>query len=720
MNNIKRPNSNYAQDIISKIKKYNGNISNIMSDSENNILTVERFYVSIEKDNIKNLLENIPVEKLNDSGRGFRLTAFKNSKINNVLQVLDATEQQLTSVKGIGNLTAKQVKAAADSILRSLKKDFKFKIDHNKRNNNETNLIIAIYRIKCNRPYLEVCKQIKGNYLAKLTECINLAKLTVSKFKWILSFNTTKEKSIEALQYLSDFLNSSDANNLNHSISNYKYINSFIDENKAWEDFINYPAEYYSILEGIAGIKIDIRKANGDLPKELVERIEDLDLNKSLLKSSLRGYQEFGAKYAIVQKNVLIGDEMGLGKTVEAIAAMAHLKAEGAKYFIVVCPTSVLINWNKEIIKHSDLIPFKLHGSEKERQQEFKYWIEKGGIAVTTYETAKKIEFKYIKKIDLLVADEAHYAKNPLAERTKMLYNLAARSERVLFMTGTPIENRVDEMISLINCLQPEIAKKIKNKNYMYDKKQFKYNIAPVYLRRNQEDVLNELPELIQIEEWVHFGEYEGKVYVEAVKQGRFMSMRQAAWKEDGISNCQKLNRLIEICNEAKENNCKVIVFSFFREIIDTVKKSLGEICMEPITGSVTPTRRQQIVDEFSNKRSGTVLICQIQAGGVGLNIQAANVVVFCEPQIKPALETQAIARAYRMGQINKVVVHRLLTENSVDQRLMEILSKKQQVFDSYARESIVVESSSQAVDITETALIDRILCDEKKRLGYI
>ena len=146
--------------------------------------------------------------------------------------------------------------------------------------------------------------------------------------------------------------------------------------------------------------------------------------------------------------------------------------------------------------------------------------------------------------------------------------------------------------------------------------------------------------------------------------------------------------------------------------------KALGECSPEPITGSVPPARRQQIIDDFTKAPAGTSLVCQVQAGGVGLNIQAASVIILCEPQIKPALETQAISRAYRMGQIHKVVVHRLLTEDSVDERMMEILGNKQQLFDAYARDSVVADSSMQAKDITEKSLMNRILEQEQKRLG--
>jgi len=196
------------------------------------------------------------------------------------------------------------------------------------------------------------------------------------------------------------------------------------------------------------------------------------------------------------------------------------------------------------------------------------------------------------------------------------------------------------------------------------------------------------------------------------------MLMRRIAWTGAGENGCPKLKRMLEICTEAKENSRKILIFSFFRDVIDTLSQALGNRSLEPITGSVTPIRRQAILDDFNIAPPGTVLICQIQAGGVGLNIQMASVVIICEPQIKPALETQAISRAYRMGQTHTVFVYRLLTDNSVDEQMMIMLQNKQQLFDSYARDSVVAESSYQAVDISEKSLIDEILRAEQKRLN--
>ena len=135
---------------------------------------------------------------------------------------------------------------------------------------------------------------------------------------------------------------------------------------------------------------------------------------------------------------------------------------------------------------------------------------------------------------------------------------------------------------------------------------------------------------------------------------------------------------------------------------------------MEPITGAVSPARRQEIVDEFTRAGDGACLVSQVQAGGTGLNIQSASVIIFCEPQIKPSIENQAISRAYRMGQVRDVLVYRLLAEDTIDERIMEILRDKQNLFDNFADESVLGDESLKP---KEQNWITNMVEEEKKRL---
>ena len=158
-----------------------------------------------------------------------------------------------------------------------------------------------------------------------------------------------------------------------------------------------------------------------------------------------------------------------------------------------------------------------------------------------------------------------------------------------------------------------------------------------------------------------------------------------------------------------------MLVFSYFRETVDKVISMAGDNAFGPINGSVSSAKRQQIVDAYTAAPEGAVLVCQITAGGTGLNIQAASVVVFCEPQIKPSLETQAISRAYRMGQSRTVLVHRLLCEGSIDEDMLSLLRDKQEQFDFFADESVVGTESLADEDMRNW--VNRLIDSELARI---
>ena len=449
------------------------------------------------------------------------------------------------------------------------------------------------------------------------------------------------------------------------------------------------------------------------VPAELAEKVNTRTLDLRYLKATLRSYQDFGTKYILTQKRTLLGDEMGLGKTMQAIAAMAALKAEGGEKFLVVCPASVLVNWCREIEQHSELEVSEIHGSDK--GDELRRWVSRGTVAVTTYETARSITLPEGFKISMLVADEAHYVKNPYAMRTRALMNLADRSEHVLYMTGTPIENNVDEMCFLMSTLQPETAKTVEELKYLSNAPKFRESIAPVYLRRTRDDVLKELPEKIEQEQWCRPTAEDMKQYIASVLSKNFMAMRRIAWDHSDLDKSSKAQRLLEILDLAKEEGRKVIVFSYFRDTAEKVCRLAGDNVFGPINGSVTAAKRQQIVDDFSAAPDGAVLVSQVTAGGTGLNIQAGSVVIFCEPQIKPSMETQAISRAYRMGQARSVLVYRLLCTGTVDEDIVSLLRDKQEIFDNFAEESVVGSESIMAESMQ--SWIDNVIANQAEKL---
>jgi SNF2 family DNA or RNA helicase len=424
----------------------------------------------------------------------------------------------------------------------------------------------------------------------------------------------------------------------------------------------------------------------------------------------LRGYQSFGARFALVQRKVIIGDEMGLGKTVEALAVLAHLRAKGSHHALVICPAAVVTNWMREISAKSKLRPYRVHGPA--RGAAARGWIRNGGVAVTTFDTLKWFELtlKAVRDLGCVIVDEAHYIKNPDAQRTQRTTRIVRDVERAVLLTGTPLENRIDEFRNLVAYLRTDL---VVDGDELAPRR-FRRQVAPAYLRRNQEDVLTELPDLVEVDEWLPMGRNDGLAYRSAVHAGNFMAMRQAAMLSP---DSEKIERLTEIVEEAEDNGRRVIVFSHFREVLSQVAAALPGRVFGPLTGAVSAPKRQEIVDKFSAAEHGAVLVAQIVAGGVGLNIQAASVVVICEPQLKPTTEWQAVARAHRMGQLESVQVHRLLSEEGVDLRITEILARKRELFDEFARISDTAGSAPEALDVSEAELAREVIAAERERL---
>jgi SNF2-related domain len=486
---------------------------------------------------------------------------------------------------------------------------------------------------------------------------------------------------------------------------------NFAKGNDPWEDFLSRPADYFALLAELGFITEDAQKTHGDLSDDIVEAVRALELNTEHLTASLRGYQSFGARFALVQRKVIIGDEMGLGKTVEAIAVLAHLRAKGSHHSLVICPAAVVTNWIREVSSKSTLAAHRLHGPDRLAAAE--YWIRKGGVAVTTFDTLTWLHETVTGLEDLgcVIIDEAHYIKNPEALRTRNSIKLLNSCERSVLLTGTPLENRIEEFRNLVSYLLPDL---VVDANELAPKK-FRRQVAPAYLRRNQEDVLTELPDMVEVDEWLTLSQEDLTAYRDAVAAGNFMAMRQAAMIQG--RNSRKMQRLLELVEEAEDNGRRVVVFSYFRDVLDQVAHALSGRVFGPLTGSVPPAKRQNMIDEFSLAGHGAVLVAQVVAGGVGLNIQAASVVVICEPQLKPTTEWQAIARARRMGQLESVQVHRLLSEEGVDQSIREILARKSELFAEFARVSETADSAPEAFDVSEADLARQVVASERERL---
>ncbi|MFE4576659.1 DEAD/DEAH box helicase [Streptomyces chartreusis] len=717
----------------------------VVDDHARAVEAVRAALAPIHDDLARTELDAIPVARLKDLTEGrLRLGEVEKGGFRTVGQVLDAGSYRLRQLPGVGQQTADQTVAAARRIADAVRETIAVHIDVDRPEPRTTALVVALNVMVEAGPEARRAVDTAGTLTKRLGPPLADAAPTSGRLRMLLAGRAGRERALTALAEVRAVTEQADRDEVPQLLAqaSVDLLRRPESEVAALVDFELRSAEYYGLLAELSGRAPDPAAAEGFLPDEVAERVRTQTLDDTHRRVSLRGYQAFGTRFALAQRRVILGDEMGLGKTIQAIAALAHLAGEGQSHFLVVCPASVLINWTREIEKRSALRVTPLHGPD--RQEAFADWKGRGGVAVTTFDALRGFPVPGGGELGMLVVDEAHFVKNPQTRRSMAVSEWAGHCDRVLFLTGTPMENRVEEFRCLVRILQPELAESVDEHDGVAGSKAFRKAVAPVYLRRNQQDVLTELPALQHTDEWEEPTAEDEEAYREAVRAGNFMAMRRAAYARPERS--AKLDRLREIAAEAAENGLKVVVFSAFRDVLAAAQKALADGTVPaaeaaetvdadktdtgktdtetparlfgPISGSVQPARRQQLVDDFAAAPGHAVLLAQIEAGGVGLNMQAASVVILCEPQLKPTIEHQAVARAHRMGQVRSVQVHRLLCTGGVDERLVRMLENKSRLFDAYARRSAVAEATPDAVDISDINLARRIVEEEQARLG--
>lgn len=628
------------------------------------------------------LMKTVSINEITREQKGLRIKPLIDSGYNSVYDVIIANTSKLQSVKGVSEESARQIYAIAINYFNRAKNETKLKLnlDNISKNKNQSQLIDLLVKLTLLKDIIKSNTDIINDY--KVRALLDKLKARTGFFRWLFTSRQKKLEAQESYGVLSGILKSEYGTRAYKAIDDVDNIDR-ISQSDAIHIFESNPIYTINTLEEIAPNVISNGDTTYGLPDDVIDEVNEVELNVDGLKCSLRRYQVLGVKYILHQKKVLLGDEMGLGKTIQAIATMVALSNSGLKRFLVVCPASVLSNWCREIIKTSNLKPIKIHGNDK--YQCLDYWVHNGGVAVTTYDMLDYFNFETNFRYDLLVVDEAHYIKNPLSKRHYNVFKLTKYTGRLLFMTGTALENRVDEMKEIISMLNPAVYESIKGLEFLSTAPEFRKKIISVYYRRKREDVLSELPDLIETKEWLELTSEEEEKYEETLLSGNLMTPRRVSWNIDDITCSSKANRMMEIIDEATQDGRKIIVFSFFLDTINKIINLLGDKCLGPINGSVSPEGRQEIIDQFEAAPAGTVLVSQIMVGGTGLNIQSASVVIICEPQLKPSTENQAISRAYRMGQVRNVMVYRLLSENTIDERIDELLMRKQEVFNAFA-----------------------------------
>lgn len=640
-------------------------------------------------------LAGVPVEKLRDLTSGTVRTApLADAGLTTVADVLaQGSATALTRIPGIGETTANQIYAAATRLLDEAAGQEKENLGETRTPAAER-ILIGLDRLRT----------------------IDAALGDSDLFDRLASYAPllTQPAPASGPLFVAVGDDLTDLNQLRADLARCRELSplavpaaTWLSPDAAWAGYLADPATHQALLAHYLG-----KETLGDayLPAEIFERIRKYPLNLTGLAATLRGYQTYGAKFMLAQKKVILGDEMGLGKTMQTLAALTHLANTGRTHFIVVCPASLVINWQRETEKFTAIPTHLAHGDA--RDAALTAWKANGGLLITTYDGAR-LYADATWRADAVIADEAHLVKNKSAQRSQKVADLVRAADYAILLSGTPMENRVSEFVTLVDYLQPDLVTGQGLENLLAS--EFRARIAPAYLRRNQKDVLSELPDMTEHRDWLELTPADADAYRAAVAEGNFALMRRAAWAADDSA---KLTRMLEIVEEAASAGRQVLVFSFFLSVLTRLETALGTKTIGTITGAMPPAERQAAVDRLKDAGPGSVLLAQITAAGAGLNIQSASVVILAEPQFKPTIEAQAIARAHRMGQTHAVDVYRLLGANTVDERMIELLGLKSQLFDEYARISASKDGAAEAVDISDSKMAAQIIADERARLG--
>jgi non-specific serine/threonine protein kinase len=450
----------------------------------------------------------------------------------------------------------------------------------------------------------------------------------------------------------------------------------------------------------------------------------------------LRHYQEEGISWLNFLHEFELGgilaDEMGLGKTVQALAFFQSLtdargKKEPKRPVMIVAPTSVITNWSYEIKKFTPTASvLMLHGPGRKAHFDD---IPKYDFVLTSYALLRLDRYELEKhELSYLVLDEAQNIKNPLATTTKAAKALRAR--RRVALTGTPTENRPMELWSIMDFLMP---------GYLGSYEFFRTNIErpileggtsvevaqllnaktrPFILRRLKADVEKELPPKMESVLHVEMTASQKHIYTQILNEVRpkvFEAISKKGIQGASISILAALLRLRQVCNhpnsidafsevpgfdsgkfnllkdltlEALESGRKILLFSQFRGMLSIIRTWLDEIGTQYLYLDGATRNRQDLIDKFSQDESVRLFLISLKAGGAGLNLMAADTVIIYDPWWNPAVESQAVDRAHRIGQTKTVSVYRLVTEDSVEQKIMALKARKSKIVDALINEN--------------------------------
>ena len=579
-------------------------------------------------------------------------------------------------------------------------------------------------------------KKIKDTNIVKQTQ--NSVTFSIGKDN-ILSYNFNLD-GIEQTE-LTDILSSLKAKKHYHRLKNGSIIDLNTDKN------IQNLGE---LTDELDLTKKEITEGNGTIPKyralyldslkhnyhslistndnfdHLIKQFKtykdkDISLGKKELKI-LRDYQAIGVKwlYNVYKSGFggILADEMGLGKSVQLIYLCKLIIKENKKAkILIVTPTSLVYNWQKEFDKFGSELKYKVFAENKTQRLNDLDNIDDINIMITSYGLIRNDLEKYEQiSFELIAIDEAQNIKNPNTGISKAVKNLNAKVKFAL--TGTPIENSLLELWSIFDFIMPgylanrdkfqtlynvkELDKENSNLNRLNT--QIKYFI----LRRKKKEVVKDLPDKLENNIYIDLGKTQKKVYmaeVQKTKEELDELIKLEGWTKARFKILQLLTKLRQICidpsiifdnykgesakieellkivEETKANGHKMLIFTTYKKALDLIIPKLNNIGISSyyIDGSVSSKKRMELVEKF-NHDDTDVFIITLKAGGTGLNLTSATVVIHLDLWWNPQVENQATDRAHRIGQKNTVEVIRLITKGTIEERILELQNKKRKL----------------------------------------
>ncbi|NDC37696.1 MAG: DEAD/DEAH box helicase, partial [Proteobacteria bacterium] len=429
----------------------------------------------------------------------------------------------------------------------------------------------------------------------------------------------------------------------------------------------------------------------------------------------------------------ILADEMGLGKTVQALAFFQKLKSKRTRSkaerlpALVVAPTSVMTNWYYEAKKFTpDLNVVVLHGPSRKRHLSN---LSEYDLVITSYALLRmdRIDLER-QQFGYVLLDEAQNIKNPDAAVTKAAK--ALRCHRRLALTGTPTENRPLELWSIVDFLMPGYLGSLEFFRNFIEKPILeggpgqevigflRSKTKPFILRRTKAEVERDLPPKIESVMHVEMTNSQRRLYNQIVEEVRprvfetvdkvgirgatvsilaaLLRLRQVCNHPNSIDSLKnapgfdsgKFNALKELVGEALDSEGKILLFAQFREMLAIIRRWLEEAGITYAYLDGETRNRQDVVDRFNTDDSVKIFLISLKAGGTGLNLASANTVIIYDPWWNPAVESQAVDRAHRIGQRRTVNVYRMVTEESIEQKIMDLKARKSKIVDALVNES--------------------------------